>query len=242
MIAGIQGLGWVTAESYGQGGELASCRLSEGELPRLRGKQVFPEGHPRFGRLDMFSKIGFGALAFAMADAGWAAWQQKRRVGIVAATEYGCLQTDADYYDTVIPDDGECASPNLFAYTLPNCFLGEAALQFGLSGPTYVLNHRAGDELAGLRAAIQELHWEELDGVLAGVVNVAGPCLDSQPRALPPGAVFVLLTADDRDAMYGALSLAADGNCRHNGRVVDSWQALIEAALATRCADQGGTS
>jgi 3-oxoacyl-[acyl-carrier-protein] synthase II len=236
MIAGIQGLGWVTAESYGQGGELATCRSSEGELPRLRGKQVFPEGHPRFGRLDMFSKTGFGALAFAMADAGWAAWQQKRRVGIVAATEYGCLQTDADYYDTVIPDDGECASPNLFAYTLPNCFLGEAALQFGLSGPTYVLNHRAGDELAGLRTAIQELHWEDLDGILAGVVNVTGPNVG--PQGLPPGAVFLLLVPNDQDSTYGTLSLAADGTCRHNERVVDSWQALTEIALATRHADR----
>ncbi len=238
MIASIQGLGWVTAAGHGQGHDSRSVQLTAGELPRLRGAQVFPEGHPRFGRLDTFSRIGVGAIAFAMADAGLANWQEKRRTGIVAATEHGCLQTDADYYDTVIPNDGECASPNLFAYTLPNCFLGEAALQFGLAGPTYVLNHRPEDELAGLRAAIQELHWEGLDGILAGVVNADGPCLDPQPRRLPPGAIFLYLSPADREGAYGTLSLAADGTCRHNGQIVRRWQTLLDTALAMRHANQ----
>ena len=61
-------------------------------------------------------------------------WQQKRRVAILAETYSGCLETDCDYFTTVIPEQGALASPQLFAYTLSNTFLGEAALRFGLTG------------------------------------------------------------------------------------------------------------
>ena len=43
---------------------------------------------------------------------------------------------------------GRLSSPNLFAYTLPNSFAGEAALRFGLTGPTLVVNGGE-DDLSG---------------------------------------------------------------------------------------------
>lgn len=233
MITGaIQGLGWVTSGGVGRGREQRTCTLASGPLPRLSGRQVFPDGHPHFGRLDGFSRLGLSALAFALQDAGLATWQEKRPIGIVAATEHGCLQTDADYYDTVIPEDGSLASPNLFAYTLPNCFMGEAALQYGLTGPTCVLNYRAADPLCVLRTALEELRWNALAGILAGIVNAAGSIVDAQPRHLPPGAIFFHLAPEPAVAPYGTLSLTRDGDLHHNGMPAKTLTRLLAAALA----------
>ena len=79
--------------------------------------------------MDEYSKLGMGAIAYALKDAMLDEWEEKRAIGIIASTVYGCLGTDFDYYNTVIPQDGLFASPNLFTYTLPNCFLGDAAME-----------------------------------------------------------------------------------------------------------------
>ncbi len=45
-----------------------------------------------------------------------------------------------EYFEQVIANGGNLASPNLFALTLPNIFLGEAAIRFGLTGPGFAVN------------------------------------------------------------------------------------------------------
>lgn len=57
-------------------------------------------------------------------------------VGLIGATRRGCLYTDYAFRDSM--EEG-LPSPVLFGYTLPNSPLGEAAGQFGLTGPVYAL-------------------------------------------------------------------------------------------------------
>ena len=175
MTAQLIGLGWVTAGGLGGGRQQSPFALNPGKLPRLTRKAVFAAPDQRFGRLDDFSKLGLAGIVFALRDAGLETWSGKRPVGLVAATEYGCLQTDAAYFATVLPEHGRLTSPNLFAYTLSSCFLGEAAIRFGLTGPSFVLHDAAPAGLAAFQVALQLLAWGEAATVVAGVCNLPGP-------------------------------------------------------------------
>ena len=106
--------------------------MTSGPIPPVAREDVFPEPNLRFGRLPQYSRVGLAAVAFALRDAGMEQWKTKRFAGLVASTRAGCLATDIEYYNTVLPEGGGLPSPNLFSCTLPTCFLGEAAIQFGL--------------------------------------------------------------------------------------------------------------
>ena len=140
MKAFITGIGWVTATDMGCGRDHNRFEFKAGKLPDITRKNVFDAPYPHFGRLDRYSRLGLSAIAFALKDAILDRWTHPRPIGIIASTVHGCLDTDLDYYDTVIPEDGRLASPNLFAYTLPNSYLGEAAIRFGLTGASYVIS------------------------------------------------------------------------------------------------------
>src|SRR5512133_717981 len=140
MIAAITGVGWVLAESMGSGRQHQALQSKNGELPAITSRMVFGEVSPRFGRLDAYSKLGLAAIAFALKDARQDGLDEKRPAGVIVSSIYGCLATDMEYFEQVIANGGNLASPNLFALTLPNIFLGEAAIRFGLTGPGFAVN------------------------------------------------------------------------------------------------------
>ena len=149
MKTEIAGIGWVNTTGAGYGRQTVfSAGYGEG-LPKLSGKDVFHKQLPRYGRMDRYSRLGITAIALALKDAGLDEWVEKREIGIIASTVHGCLNADGDYFDTVIPEGGRLASPNLFAYTLPNTFLGEAAIHFGLTGASFIINEPYLSGIAG---------------------------------------------------------------------------------------------
>lgn len=229
MKSWIRGIGWVTGAGFGQGRQATEQPLRAGVLEIPKRKQVFEKPDMRFGRLDKFSRIGLAAIAFSLRDAGREAWEEKRPIGIIAASRYGCLQTDLAYLETMLPDHGKLASPNLFAYTLPNCFLGEAALRFGLSGSSLVLNQSDSSGLAALRFAQEELEWNSQEGVLAGICDLEAPAGLDEGGC--PGSLFLLLERDQGQNAYGSLELI-DGELLFNDEKMPSLKALIEACLA----------
>jgi len=231
MTAVITGIGWVTAAGpgCGRGDPFA---LTPGPLPAVTRKQVFAEPNQRFGRQSEYSKVGLAAIAFALRDAGQESWTGKRPVGMIAASRLGCLTTDMAYFDTVIPDGGALASPNLFAYTLSTCFLGEAAIQFGLTGSALVINETAPGDLTCLRMALESLAWEECATMLAGICDLPPP-----PAVEPAaGAVFMVLERGRQrpEAGYGTLELAADGTIRHGDARAESFAGVVAGCLAGR--------
>ncbi|MDY0190913.1 MAG: beta-ketoacyl synthase N-terminal-like domain-containing protein [Desulfuromonas sp.] len=240
LSADICGFGWVSVDGLGAGlSATNSCPFGEfrrGELPPVQRKDVLSRPDRSFGRMDQFSRLGLAGIALALRDAGLETWQDKRNIGVLAATVTGCMYTDVDYFKTVLEGQGLFASPQLFAYTLPNTFLGEAALRFGLTGNCQVLNSGInGDEshaLAVVRTAMESIAWGENEKVIVGYCD-----LGDQGALHAPGALFMVLqpsTVAQADSV-AALKLAVDeqGRLRSNDRTICSLQDLIKHLACT---------
>ncbi len=231
MRAWVNGIGWSTTVGCGMGRQAECQPLQHGELPIPTRKIVFTKPDTRFGRLDDFSRIGLAALAFSLRDAGEEEWTEKRPIGIIASTRYGCLATDQAYLETMLPEQGKLASPNLFAYTLPNCFLGEAALRFGLTGNTLIINRRDKSRLSALQMALEELAWSDQQSVLAGCCDLQPPSQLAADDDLS-GGLFLLLgcSPSKRFSPYGELELLGD-ELRFAGEPVGDLPGLVTACL-----------
>jgi 3-oxoacyl-[acyl-carrier-protein] synthase II len=123
-------------------------------------------------------------------------WTHKRAIGLVVGTRLGCLEADRAYFKTAALQGGTLASPNLFAYTLPGTMLGEASIQFGLTGAGFVVDDSDG-HLAGIHAALDLLRWGLCETVVGGWCDVnrgrgarvrKGSCGVLRPDPEPPGA------------------------------------------------------
>jgi len=233
MKGWINGIGWVTAAGCNSGKNADQQPFCTGLLEIPKRKQVFEKPDMRFGRLDEFSRIGLAALTFCLRDAGEEAWSEKRSIGIIAASHYGCLKTDIAYLQTMLPEHGRLASPNLFAYTLASSFLGEAALRFGLAGMSLVVNQKDDSGLFPLRYALEELVWDEQQAMLAGICDLAVP-LELAEEGECPGSLFFLLGRDPSTLLpsYGELELHGD-DLSFSGIAVDNISSLVTACLNT---------
>jgi 3-oxoacyl-[acyl-carrier-protein] synthase II len=235
MIAAITGLGWVTVAGMGMGGDRRDFAVTTGELPRVTRKQVFEKPYPHFGRMDDLSRLGLAAIGFALKDAGLAEWTQQRDIGITAASAYGCLQTDIDYFRTVIPEGGLMASPALFSYTLPNCFLGEAAVCFGLTGTGYVINETSPSAMACVHAALESIAGGEIEKMVCGICDLGCPSEIPLSGNTPAGAVFFVLekVPESNRSPYGNLDLNGCGIVCFNGEEIETLVELAQACLAS---------
>jgi 3-oxoacyl-[acyl-carrier-protein] synthase II len=187
----VNGIGWVTASGLGSGRPGETFTLGPGRLPALKSGQFLETPHPRFGRFDSYAKAGFGAIALALRSAQLDRWTHKRPIGLVVGTRLGCLEADVDYFKTAASDGGTLASPNLFAYTLPSTMLGEASIQFGLTGAGFVVDD-SDEHLAGVRAALDLIGWGLCETVVAGWCDVDSKSLTVSDEG-PCGAVFFVL-------------------------------------------------
>jgi 3-oxoacyl-[acyl-carrier-protein] synthase II len=233
MDAYICGIGWVTGAGFGWGKQGSEFTITDLPLPPLTRKDVFPEPNQRFGRMSEYTKLGLAAITFALRDAGLENWTEKRPIGVVASTRFGCLATDLEYHKTVLLDGGGLASPNLFAYTLANCFLGDAAIQFGLTGSSFAINETGEDDLGAIRMALEYLELGEADTMVAGVCDLAVPEAFADCVTLTPGAVFLVLavTVPAATNNYGIVSLNDDGRILYNDSATSSLEELVQNAL-----------
>lgn len=231
----LTGIGWVTGGGFGWGSQGNECIFSDLPLPALTRKEVFPEPNQRFGRMSEYAKLGLAALTFALRDAGLEDWSSKRPIGVVVSTRLGCLATDLEYHQAVLLQGGGLASPNLFAYTLANCFLGDATIQFGLSGSAIAINETSADGLAALRLALEDLALGEATTMLAGSCDLPVPDALADGLTFQPGALFLVLSATPPVAPngYGTVTLGADNTILHNGCAVASLFELVRSALVT---------
>jgi len=224
MSARILGIGWVDGNGPGKGHDTRTCQLGAGELPRIERSDIFATPDRRFGRLDDFSRLGLAAIALALQDAGLVDWQNKRPWGIIAASRYGSLATDQAYFATAIPEGGALASPHLFAYTLANCFTGEAAIRFGLTGPSYVIGEAGANSFTALHLALETLADGEAPVVVAGISDLPFPGEASQQEN--SGAVFLVLAGEGE----GPEIVLKDRQLCIENCAVDSWNRLVAAA------------
>jgi 3-oxoacyl-[acyl-carrier-protein] synthase II len=224
--ASITGIGWVNHQGMGKGRPCLDPTASgeSGVLPSIKGRDLFGEPNNRFGRLDTFSKVGFAAISHAIHDAGLTDSPTRNRTGIIAVTTHGCTATDNQYFQTVMPDAGKLCSPNLFAYTLPSCFLGEASIYFQLLGQCFVLtgNHEA--ELHALQQALISLSDGSHDHMLVGINDTWSGNLDSQDRGFALGSLFLTISkfSDSNTNSYGTIALQSDFSVTCEGNTITS--------------------
>lgn len=236
MNAFITGIGWVSTSGMGGGRDHNSFVPEDGKLPTLTGKMVYGKPFPHFGRLDLYSKTGIAAIAYSLKDAQLYEWNVKRNIGIVSSTTYGCFNTDIDYLDTMFPADGKFASPNLFVCTLPNTFLGEAAIQFGLTGPGFVVHDPQLTGITGLSMAMTNIALDTSPIMIAGICETGRPADISLKTESAPGALFLVLEKTPRNAAlsYGEIVIHTRGNISFMGKPVSDLKSLAEACLETR--------
>lgn len=210
MTASITGIGWFGPVGPGQGRKDV-FRLHDGQIPAISRRSVFSKPFLHFGRMDLYSRLGVTAVALALRDADLEKWEERRAFGLISSTLYGCLATDIDFYDTVRDRKGGFASPQLFAYTLPNTFVGEAAIRFGLTGPVYTINEQPLSGLAALRAALQSISLGETDTMIAGVCDFGRP--DRFPgQDSISGALFMVLQKTPAKGIMPYGELDVEGN------------------------------
>ena len=217
----IAGFGWVSSYGFGRGLCCGFEGFGPGQLPQLQRQDLFDKPDRRFGRMDPFSRLGLAGITLALQDAAMDQWQEKRPIAILAETYSGCLETDCDYFTTVIPEQGALASPQLFAYTLSNTFLGEAALRFGLTGCCEVVNSCRCDGLAVMDNALDLLDSGEAEAVVVGFCD-----LDDCGVLQAPGSLF--LVVDKKDHAAGlALTSETTGALRLAGQPLDCAMDLV---------------
>jgi 3-oxoacyl-(acyl-carrier-protein) synthase len=197
QIINILGGGWVTAAGFGKLSERQNFKLTEGRPQIPKAKEIFSEPLSRYGRFDHYTKLGCAAIALALKDAAIDEATEKRPIGVIVSTVYECFESDLAFYNTSLEEDGFFSSPNLFSYTLPGIVIGESAIHFKLTGPTFTV----GDSLKqkGLNALVTGLdllNSGACDTVVAGWLDGPNDLLtnfekeDTQRR----GSIFFVLS------------------------------------------------
>ena len=242
LKAKITGVGWVNARGAGCGREGQFQTGEDGPLPKLSRRDVFLRPFPRFGKMDSYSRLGASAISFALRDAGLGEWTDTREIAIIASTVYGCLNADEDYYDTITPVGGRLASPNLFVYALPNTYLGEAAIHFGLTGPSFVLCESELSGLRGMSMAISSIASGEYETVIAGICDAGAPPFLAMIGKSVPGALFLVLQEETLagPSPYGTLVEDGSGAIFFNGKRVEDLNNL--AGMCTDMQTRKGDS
>lgn len=231
MDSDVTGIGWVTATGTGCGRELERFQVTDEPVPDKFLADLPERSYPSSRRMDRYSKLGLVALTHALRDAGLDQWSQKRNIGIVVATEFGCLNTDIDYFDTVMSQEGIGASPALFAYTLPSVFLGEAAIRFGFTGTTFVINVKEPLGLEVVNLALESKITDEVDKIICGVCNPERPPIFDSPLKPFSGALFfVIENSPEEKHSYGRLRFTHNG-IDFNGKNVKDLCDLVKLCL-----------
>lgn len=185
----ITGIGWVRKDSMGNRTRAWKFDLNKGRHTIQR-KDVLDYPYKPFGRMDEFSKSGFAAIAFALDDAK-INWERKNRnISLIASTATGCIRTDISYWKTVTAG---APSPAVFAYTLDSCFLGEAAICFGLTGESFIINEKNINGLTGLFFALEALNSGSCEIALCGIINSDILVKDSKILKIAAGALFFVI-------------------------------------------------
>jgi len=228
MNFAVTGIGWAGGCGAGRSGDSSSPGFTAVTYEALGKKEIYGSLDGRKGRLDPFSLLGLSAAAMALRDSGREGRGERLRAAMVARSVYGCLPTDAEFYATVKPQGGKLASPNLFAYTLPNCFFGEAAVRYGLCGPTMVLSGE--DTLLAVDTAIDLMLSGDADFALCGVTDLP-PHPDTGLPPLPmPGAIFLLIEPEGSANYARGIGILND-RAEMDGARPDTFLTLFESLL-----------
>ena len=232
----ITGIGWITSTGLRRGKDIKtpatlnalSEAMLDGKLPDI----PLDGSYPSSRRMDKYSRLGMTAIALALEDAGLDAWTEKRNIGLVASTEYGCLNTDFDYFDTVLPDGGIGASPGLFSYTLPSSFMGDVAIRYGLTGSSFVIQEKSTWALTCLKLALNAIACGDSDKMVCGVCHPEPPPAFKKINRIPAGALFIAIEKTPANGFsYGKVGLDKAGCITFSEDKINDLIALVRRCL-----------
>lgn len=193
MQISITGGAWIIGSSYGVFHSDAPQKL-----PEIG--QLFPRVPARFGRFDDFTKFGFTAVGLALQEAGWTDSTKSYDTGLIISTQYGVMRTDLTYYATTIDQDALLSSPNLFSYTLPVTVIGECAVFFHLTGPTFCVDDDGRGGMKALETALILLQGKQVNRMIAAWIETPPDQADSRPTQV---GTAVVLESKTQSAMHG---------------------------------------
>ncbi|TLM65515.1 MAG: hypothetical protein FDZ69_09600 [Deltaproteobacteria bacterium] len=196
MIA-VRGIGWLAAARYGSVARGLQEAFPAGEGPAVLAKTgVVPTPYRNFGRLDPLSRNTIAAVALALGDAGLTGRPgETQATGIVGAARDGSLAADVAYFRDYLENGRTLGRGNLFIYTLPTSPLGEAAIQFGLTGPLLYAAGAGAPLGSALELAAELVAGGEAPRMLAGEAGADAALYLLVDRTGPGGALCSLAEA-----------------------------------------------
>ena len=236
----ICGIGFVAPGLFGCGREIQSFDPKPGKLSCITRKDVLAKPYKPFGRMDLFSKVGFAATYFAYKDAGLIADEpfEDRKVSntsIIVSTHYRCLDTDNDYFETFNYDSGKNASPALFAYALPNAFLGEASIFLKATGQCFAVNENNHKGITALKMTFDIINSGESEIVLCGICDPNFPkILENRVEKKDynfSGSLFFTISNKKLNSNYGQIYENDNGNIIFNNKNIKNLLELAQVCI-----------
>jgi 3-oxoacyl-(acyl-carrier-protein) synthase len=217
----ISGIGCVTSELFGCGKDFETFNSKFGKLSSISRKDVLEKPYKPFGRMDFFSKIGFAGTYFAYKDAGLITIDSINNnitsdTAIIVSTHFRCLDTDNNYFQTIKFENGKNASPALFAYALPNAFLGEASIFLKTTGQCFAINENNSNGISALKMTFDILDSKESEIVLCGICDTNVPEIIknfvNNTNENFSGSLFFTISKKKQKHNYGKVTEDENGN------------------------------
>jgi len=172
----------------------------------------------RLARLDTLCRLGLASVAALAAEVGRDALAG---AGIVAGQALATIDTN-EGFDARRRERGPTAAPpRVFPATSPNAIVGECAIPFELTGPSFSAGAGLDGAMEALAAAAELCAAGDADRVVVVAADDAGPAaLDLcrlagwESRPLARGAVALLLSSDAAGAVR---EVALDERVAHEG-------------------------
>jgi 3-oxoacyl-(acyl-carrier-protein) synthase len=159
----------------------------------------------RLARLDLLCRLGLAAVAALAHDVGRPALAG---AGIIAGHGLATLDTNEGYDARRRARGAVMVEPRVFPATSPNALVGECALVFGLTGPSFAVSSGLDGATEALAAGLELIAAGDTDRLVVVAADDAGPAAHDllalagwSHRALARGAVALLLVADGTDAL-----------------------------------------
>ena len=215
----ISGGSWISAFGSATLSEGRGVEVSSDEPLLPEAKDLFSEPLKRYGRFDDFTRLGCAAASLALGDTSIEMEKGVGTSGMIISSDYEVFRTDMDYYETSIEEGGIYSSPNLFSYTLPVILLGECAIHYKMTGPTFCVGDGGTLGLHALEGAASMIASGKADRMIAGWLE-SPPLNAIDENGNPPlsGAVFIVLDGKRGNLLPSERKIFHENNTFHDSK------------------------
>lgn len=130
----------------------------------------FEVKHPRYGKMDRLSKLGFTCAEILLHSLGYFRQYQPYEVSLIFANSSSSLDTDYRFQESA----ETFASPALFVYTLPNIVLAEICIKNCFKGENLFLISDVPEAYIYFNLVTQLFSQMPTKACLAGWVEILG--------------------------------------------------------------------